>query len=144
MNRNIFEVGKYIFKLHDKLCEKISSSNGITNFELNILFFLKANCGLDTARDMSEKLNLSKSNISDAVNNLIKKGYLVGVQDEKDRRYIHLKLQEPAESILEEVFLARDNFEKIVTKDIPKENLEIAEKVLRKIVENAIRESKNM
>ena len=62
MDRNIFNLGKYIFKVHDKLCDKISAKYGINNFELNILFFLKANTCLDTAKDMVEKLNLSKSN----------------------------------------------------------------------------------
>lgn len=144
MNKNAFSVGKHIFKAHDKFCEKISSKYGLTNLELNILFFLKSNFGLDTAKDMVEKLNLKKSNISDAVDSLTKKGYLVGIQDEKDRRYVHLKLQESAEVILKEAFNLHDEFMKVVVSDIPKEKLAIAEEVLNQILINVIRETKNI
>ena len=144
MNRNLLGVGKHIFKVHDKLYEKLIDKYGITNLELNILFFLKSNIGMDTARDMAEKLNLSKSNISDAVDSLTKKGYIVGVQDEKYRRYIHLKLQPSSDIILEEAFSISDNFGKLITKDIPEEKLNIAREVLEQVFMNMVKESKNM
>ncbi len=144
MNRNIFNVGKYIFKVHDKFCESISTQYGLSNLELNILFFLKSNSGLDTAREMSEKLHLSKSNISDAVDNLTQKGYLMGVQDKKDRRYIHLKLQEKADKVLENALLVHEGFVNSITKDISEEKLDIAREVLEQILANAIKEAENM
>jgi len=144
MNRNIFGVGKYIFKVHDRFCEKISTQYGLTNLELNILFFLKANCEIDTARDMSEKLHLSKSNISDAVDTLTKKGYLIGIQDEKDRRYIHLKLQKEADNVLENAFAIHEEFIKSITKNISQEKLDIAREVLEQILTNAMNEAENI
>jgi len=144
MNRNIFSIGKYIFKVHDKFCEKISTKYGLTNLELNILFFLKSNPGLDTARDISEKMHLSKSNISDAVDCLTKKGYLTGIQDEKDRRYIHLKLRNEAESILESSLSIHEEFIKSIIKDIPEDKLKTAKEVLDKMLINALNESENM
>lgn len=144
MNRNLLSVGKYIFKVHDKIYEKVLEKYKITNLELNILFFLKSNLGIDTAKDMAEKLNFSKSNISDAVDSLTKKGYLIGVQDEKDRRYIHLKLKESADIILNEAFEINDTFIKHITKDIPKEKQDIAREVLEQVLSNVIKEAKNM
>lgn len=144
MNRNIFSVGKYIFKVHDKFCESISTKYDLTNLELNILFFLKSNVKLDTAREISEKLHLSKSNISDAVDNLTQKGYILGIQDKKDRRYIHLKLQEKADKILENALVVHEEFVKCITKDISQDKLDIAREVLEQILENAINEAENM
>lgn len=144
MDQNIFNLGKYIFKVHDKLCEKISTKYGINNFELNILFCLSANTCIDTARDLVEKLNLSKSNVSTAIDNLTKKGYLKGFQDENDRRYIRLKLQEPAKDILDEASIVHDEFIKTITKDISREKLDICQKVLEQIVKNVVHESKKM
>lgn len=144
MDQNIFNLGKYIFKVHDKLSEKISSKYGINNFELNILFFLSANECVDTARDLVEKLNLSKSNVSAAIDNLTKKGYLKGFQDENDRRYIHLKIQEPAKNILEEGSKVHEEFMQTVTKNIPKEKLDMCQSVLEEIARNMVEESKNM
>ena len=144
MNRNIFSVGKYIFKVHDKFCENISTQYGLTNLELNILFFLKSNCEFDTAKDMAEKMHLSKSNISDAVDSLTKKGYLMGVQDKTDRRYIHLKLQKNADKILENAFKIHEEFINSIVKDIPQEKLNIAREVLEQCLVNAIKEAENM
>ena len=144
MNRNLLGAGKYIYKVHDRLYEKVLEKYEITNLELNILFFLKSNLEIDTAKDMAEKLNFSKSNISDAVDSLTKKGYLIGVQDEKDRRYIHLKLKEAADTILDEAFKINDTFIENITKDIPKEKQEIAKEVLEQVLNNVIKEAKNM
>ena len=144
MDQSVFTLGKYVFKVHDKLNEKLSSKYGISNFEINILFTLKWNSECDTARDLVEKLNLSKSNVSTAIDNLTKKGYLKGFQDENDRRYIHLKIQEPAKDILDEASKVHDEFIKIVTKDIPKEKLDVCQSVLEQIAKNMVEESKNM
>ena len=144
MNKNLLSAGKYIFRVHDKLYEKVLKKYNLTNLELNILFFLKSNCEVDTARDMAEKLNLSKSNISDAVDSLTKKGYLMGVQDEKDRRYIHLKLQNSVDIILDEAFVINENFVEEITKDIPQEKLDIARDVLEEVLKNVIKKSKSM
>lgn len=144
MNKNLLSASKYIFRVHDKLYEEVLKKYNLTNLELNILFFLKSNCEIDTARDMAEKLNLSKSNISDAVDSLTKKGYLMGMQDEKDRRYIHLKLQNLADNILNEAFNINEKFIKGITIDIPEEKLDIAKEVLEQILENVIKASKNM
>lgn len=144
MDQNIFNLGKYIFKVHDKLYEKISVKYGISKFEINILFMLKWNPECDTARDIVEKLNLSKSNVSTAIDDLCKKGYLVGVQDEFDRRYIHLKILEPAEDIINEGIKVHDEFVNTVTKGITEEKLEMCKDVLEQVVKNLINVSKNM
>ena len=144
MNRHLLSVGKHIFKMHDKFCEKISSKYSLTNLELNILFFLKSNLGLDTAKEMLEKLNLSKSNISDAVDSLTKKGYLTGIQDEKDRRYIHLKLTNEAEVVLEDAFDTNDKFFEAMTEGIPQEKIDITREVLEQILTNVIKEAEKV
>ena len=144
MDRNVFTLGKYILKVHDRMNEKISHKYGISNFEINILFMLKWNPECDTARDLVEKMNLSKSNVSTAIDNLCKKGYLKGFQDEQDRRYIHLKIQEPAEVIIDEAFKIHDEFMNTITEGIPEEKLEMCKDVLEQLVSNLVDESKNM
>lgn len=144
MDRNVFALGKYILKVHDKVNEKISSKYGISNFEINILFMLKWNPECDTARDLVEKMNLSKSNVSTAIDSLCKKGYLKGIQDEKDRRYIHLKIEEPAESVIDEAFKVHNEFMNTITRGISDEKMEICKEVLEQIAKNLIDESKNI
>ena len=144
MDRNVFTLGKYILKVHDRLNERISEKYGITNFEINILFSLKWNPECDTARDLVEKMNLSKSNVSTAIDSLCKKGYLIGVQDTLDRRYIHLKIQEAAEAIIDEAFKVHNEFMDAVTRGIPKDKIEVCKDVLEQIAKNLIDESKNM
>ena len=66
------------------------------------------------------------------------------MQDEKDRRYIHLKLQKSADIILDEAFVINENFIEEITKDISKEKLNIARDVLDEVLKNVIKKSKSM
>lgn len=144
MNKNSLNYGKYIFKVYDKLCNKVASKYDISNFELTILLVLSKKPDCDTARDVVKNLKINKSKVSEAIDNLTKRGFLKGEQDENDRRYIHLKLQDSANCIIEDALETNDEFGKLVTKDIPKEKLELFEEVLEQIVQNIIKESENL
>ena len=78
-------------KLYDLLREELLKQFGITQIESEILVYLAfheafGEAGGDTASDIAESRILSKSNVSKGVYSLMKKGFLVGEQDERDRR----------------------------------------------------------
>ena len=60
--------------------------------EINILLFLGNNPAFDTARDITELRNIPKSQVSQAVDLLVTKGFLTRKPDASDRRIIHLEL----------------------------------------------------
>lgn len=51
--------------------------------------------------DIAQLLNITASTLSINVNRLVKKGYIDKVQDEKDRRVVHLILTNAAVNVLE-------------------------------------------
>lgn len=51
--------------------------------------------------DVAQLLNITASTLSINVNRLVKKGYIDKVQDEKDRRVVHLVLTNAAVNVLE-------------------------------------------
>ena len=53
-------------------------------------------------------------------------------------------MQESADIILDDAFEINDKFIKNITKDIPKEKLDLAREVLEQVLDNVIKESKNM
>lgn len=92
-----------IIKLHDRMRKPVCERFGLTQIEASIVSFLHNNPGKDTAADIVELRRLSKSNVSQAVESLIRKSLLVRRQDAADRRRIHLSLTPAAKPITREV-----------------------------------------
>ena len=81
-----------IMKLHEGILKKVCEEYQLTLTEASIICFLKNNPTLDTAGDIVEIRMLSKGNVSQAVESLIRKSLLQRTQDTDDRRKIHLSL----------------------------------------------------
>ena len=133
-------------KLYDLLREELLKKFGITQIESEILVYLAfheafGEAGGDTASDIAESRILSKSNVSKGVYSLMKKGFLVGEQDERDRRVTHLKLTENAnrDLVVSEVNQMNDRFNRLISEGIPHEELQQLVETERKLSENAAR-----
>ena len=79
----------------------------------------------DTAKDVALFAHVSKSCVSDAIESLTKKGFIVGKQDEADRRYIHLEIQESARQVVEDALIIQQEFVDIVLNDFSKDEEEL-------------------
>lgn len=88
-----------IVKLHEGMLRNLGETYNISLMEATIISFLHNNPGKDTAGDIVELRMLQKSNVSQAVELLYKKGFLTRQQDSEDRRRIHLFLTEKAKPI---------------------------------------------
>ncbi len=99
MNDTLEEI-HYIVKLYDTMCQTVCKKNGITRTELDVLAFLKNHPTKDNAKDIVEIRMLPKANVSQAVEALIQKEYLMRTPDEKDRRKIHLSITPKAKSLV--------------------------------------------
>ena len=123
-------------KLYRKLQDDICSKYNISNVELDVLLFLSNNPKYDTAKDIVELRGLAKSYVSKAVDLLIKKEMVSTFGDEKDRRIIHLKLEEKSYEIIEEGKSSQNNFLEILYKDISQSERENLQKTLNKMLQN--------
>ncbi len=97
--RNLLHDMFVIKKVHDLLLEEIGGKYGLTKVETCVLAFLASNQGMDTARDISEYLMITKSHVSKAVEGLSGKGYISGDKSCMDRRQVHLRLTQKANAI---------------------------------------------
>ena len=87
-------------KAMDNLFYKVSKKTDLAVNEIRLLLFLHQNKELDIASEIVENLMISKSHVSYTVEKLKNKGYIIKVQDEKDKKKFHLKLTEKADNIL--------------------------------------------
>ncbi len=103
-----------IIKLYDNMLKPICERYSLVPIEATIISFLFNNPGRDTAADIVELRMLAKSNVSQAVENLIQKSLLQRRQDMEDRRRIHLSLTAKAKPITKDIEAVREAFNKQV------------------------------
>ncbi|MBP3284341.1 MAG: MarR family transcriptional regulator [Clostridia bacterium] len=144
MHKEFLRASKYIQKVYDRLCEKISLKYGLTKLELAVLMYLEVNPDCSTARDITMNFHISKSAISQAIDVLMKKGFICGKQNENDRRYVFLELQESAKEILKESDKVNEEFRQIVSKGISEEELEAFQSTVKHMLKNIKEASKEI
>lgn len=75
---------------------------GLTMREIHVLLFLANNPQCDTARDIAALRELSKSQVSQAVDLLAAEGLLLRTPDREDRRIVHLSITPRGEPLARE------------------------------------------
>lgn len=121
----------YILEMLDTL--------NMTKLEIDILGFLANNPDYDTAKDIEMVRQFKKSNISTAVDALIQKGMITKIQDETDRRIMHLKLMEGSSFIVKKIQAVQEAFFQQIFRDISKTEVDQYFSTFMKMIENASR-----
>lgn len=132
----LIQTGKMIKHLYENRCKVIIDKYHLTKNEIDILLFLANNPSYDTSRDIVEYRAISKSHVCKSVDSLLRKGYLKGEQDQRDRRLIHLKLQPGVMPIVREAQQMQRDFFNTIYRGIPVEELETVKAALRKMARN--------
>lgn len=128
-----------ISKLYDTFLEKPRRRYALSQIEVKILSFLSNNPDKDTAAEISYIRMLSKGNVSQAVDGLIKKGLILRTMDEFDKRKYHLHLTEQAAEIVSDISKANDAYWKDVYQGISVEEMELYTQINQKIMENVLK-----
>lgn len=81
---------------------ELAARSGLTMREIDVLLFLGNHPGQDTAREAVELRGLSKSQVSQAVEALTRRGLLERRPDERDRRVVHLAITEAGRPLVRE------------------------------------------
>ena len=100
-------------ELQSQLFCSVCGKYGLTLAEMLILLYLSNNDD-DTAKDIVEKLKLTKSHVSISVRALRKRGYLKGSREPGDRRTVHLSLRTPAAKPIADARAVEEQFISIV------------------------------
>ena len=109
------------------------SSYKLSPNEIDILVFLDIQNELDTASDIVEAFEISKSLVCRSVDSLIKRKYIDTVKDDKDKRITHLKLRDEANPIVTTLRSNRDKIIKDLVKDISDDDIRTFNYVLNKM-----------
>jgi len=112
---------------------EIISSYKLSPNEIDILVFLDLQDKYDTASDIVEAFEISKSLVCRSVDSLIKRNYIDTIKDEKDKRITHLKLRDEAKPIVDTLKSNRQKIIKDLTKDISDDDIKIFNYVLDKM-----------
>jgi len=107
--------------LYERAFVHIREKYRMTQLEIDILGFLKNNPATDTASDIVQYRMLPKANVSQAVELLIQKEMISRRTDTRDRRRIHLKLEQRSEEVLEAILKAQKDFGEQLFHNIPEE-----------------------
>ena len=92
----------------------------------------------DTAKEIADNFEISKSLVCRSVDSLSKKGYIDTQKDEKDKRVTHLILREEAKPIVDTLKENRKKTTEDLLRGIDEEELKIFSKVLDQMKNNMI------
>lgn len=123
-------------KAMDNLFYKVSKKTDLAVNEIRLLLFLHQNKELDIASEIVENLMISKSHVSYTVEKLKNKGFIIKVQDEKDKKKFHLKLTEKADNILKIIKSEQNKLNDISFKDITENEKKQFIQTFNKILNN--------
>lgn len=127
-----------ISKFYDTFLEEPRRRYSLSQIEVKILSFLSNNPDKDTAAEISYIRMLPKGNVSQAVDSLIKKGLILRIIDEHDKRKYHLKLTEKSVEITADIDRANDAYFEYVYQGFSAEEMELYMQMNQKILKNVL------
>lgn len=132
---NVIKELAMIRKVYAKAFAESFVQENFSPNEVNILIFLARNPSLNTGRDLSVYLDVSKGLVCRSVDALIKKGLMTAEDDQKDRRIQRLVLTEKADPVIQEIFKVNQEISRDIFQEIPEEEIQQMETTLRKILQ---------
>ena len=104
--------------------------------ELEILYFLSHSGMHDTSTDFHQQLLMNRGHISQAVDSLCRRRYIIVSPDTNDRRYVHYKISDSAREIVVELTKRREEMNQKILEGISEEELRVFREVSEKIRKN--------
>jgi DNA-binding MarR family transcriptional regulator len=124
-------------KLYAQYMKEVGVRFNLQETDTDIIGFLKFNPGMDTANDIISLRRFSKASVSQAVERLSVKGYLLRKEDVSDRRRIHLVLTKKAGPVTEAIEAKRKEFTELLFQGFTQKEITACEQFTRRMVENA-------
>lgn len=128
--------GEQFKKLLDDLAGEVRKKYDMKRAELEILYFLSKSGEQNTSTDIHYQLMMNRGHISQAVDSLCKRHFIIAIPDENDRRYVHYKVLETAKEIVEEIAKRREAINHQIFEGVTEEELNTFLEVSAKIKKN--------
>ncbi len=128
--------GNEFKRVLEKYFDAIKKKYGLKKVDIEVLLYL-SECGdKDTPTDIYVTLGLNRGHVSQAIDSLMKKGYVQVVADINDRRIAHYAILESAQDIITEVTALRNEFDKKIFEGLSKEEIAQYKSITNKIMQN--------
>ena len=111
---------------------------GLTQFEVDVLAFLRNNPEYNTANHIVEYRLLPKANVSKAIDTLLQRGYLSAERDPADRRRVLLTLTPASRQATDAILQAQHRFYQQLMADFSLEEQSLYQTLLTRITQNAL------
>ncbi len=138
MDRQVESIlqGGQFKKLLDEQSAELRRKYDLKKAELEILYFL-SRCGEhNTSTDIHYQLMMNKGHISQAVDSLCRRNFIMAIPDKEDRRYIHYEILDSAQEIVGEMAKRREETNRKIFEGISEEELKVFAEVSAKIRNN--------
>jgi DNA-binding MarR family transcriptional regulator len=123
-------------RLIDTQFDEIKKKYGLKKVEIEVLFFL-SKCGNEnTPTDITNRLNLNRGHVSQAIDALLKRQLIAATADEQDRRCMHYTITTSAVAVIDKIAAAKKRMDEQILKGITEEELELYKKISEKMVKN--------
>lgn len=132
----VFLQGGQFKKLIEEQGSELRQKYDLKKVELEILYFL-SRCGAhNTSTDIHHQLLMNRGHISQAVDSLCRRKFIIAIPDENDRRYVHYEIQDSAREIIAEITVKREVMNQKILEGISEEELQVFREVSAKIKKN--------
>lgn len=111
---------------------------GITRVQWIAMYYLLKYDGI-TQKDLGEKMDIKESTVARLIDRMEKDGLVNRTKESHDKRVTNLHLTESGKKFFESVMFEGEKMNRIFSKDITYEELEIFNKVLQKFNNNIIK-----
>lgn len=133
---DIREVFHYVSLKRKIYFDKFMEETELNLMEIEIIIFLYENPRNNTFTEIMKSKGYAKSYVSKAISNLVEKQYITKQGIEQNKKIYKLFLLDKSKKIVDEYMKCVDAFRKDAFVDISDEELEIFEKVMKKISDN--------
>lgn len=104
--------------------------------DIEVLFYLSECQESNTPTDIYKRLGLNRGHVSQAIDTLVKRGYISALPDKNDRRSMHYVITGKADQAISEISLLKNDFEQRLLEGISEREKETFKRVTYKIMEN--------
>ena len=138
MNNSLEEVlyGMQFRRLLDREFDPLRNEYGLQKIDMQILGYLYKAGERNTSKDIMELGMFTKGHISQSLKRLSKKKLIRMVRDKKDRRCVHILLEEEACGIVQEIRGIEERIQETVLRGVTEEEKKALDSVAEKIRQN--------
>lgn len=122
--------------LYNRKIETLREEYHLRKIDIDILYFLYKSGERNTSKDICSLNLFNKGHISQSVDRMVKQELIHTIQDEEDRRCVHLVLTEKAVGIIGQVTKLRHQMYNMILKGVTEEERQVLLQVSKKVNEN--------